>query len=78
MRAKGIDPKFARRCPNTAPSSASTWVVEQTIGLLHWFRCLRMRWEIRDDIHESVLSIACSIICWRRLKNTQSVPKRVS
>jgi len=44
-------------------------MVEQTIALLHWFRRLRTRWEIRDDIHEAFLSLACSIICWRRLTN---------
>ena len=32
------------------------WVVEQSIALLHWFRRLRIRWEIRDDIHEAFLS----------------------
>jgi hypothetical protein len=37
--------------------------------LLHWFRRLRIRWEIRDDIHEAFLSLACAIICWRRLRN---------
>jgi hypothetical protein len=42
------------------------WVVEQTIALLHWFRRLRM---IRDDIHEAFLSLACAIVCWRRLRN---------
>jgi len=45
------------------------WVVEQTVALLHWFRRLRIRWEIRDDIHEAFLSLACAIICWRRLQN---------
>ena len=44
------------------------WVVEQAIALLHWFRRLRIRWEIRDDIHEAFLSLGCAIICWRRLK----------
>jgi hypothetical protein len=44
-------------------------VVEQSIALLHWFRRLRIRWEIRDDIHEALLSLASSIICWRRLTN---------
>ena len=29
------------------------WVVEQSIALLHWFRRLRIRWEIRDDIDEA-------------------------
>lgn len=33
------------------------------------FRRLRIRWEIRDDIHEAFLSLACVIICWRRLGN---------
>lgn len=33
------------------------------------FRRLRIRWEIRDDIHEAFLSLACAIICWRRLVN---------
>jgi hypothetical protein len=42
-------------------------VVEQTVALLHWFRRLRIRWEIRDDIHEAFMSLACSIICYRRL-----------
>ena len=41
----------------------------QSVALLHWFRRLRIRWEIRDDIHEAFLSLACAIICWRRLRN---------
>ncbi len=74
-RATDRDP---RRTPNT-PARRGTehgsglgvhrWVVEQSIALLHWFRRLRIRWEIRDDIHEAFLSLACSIICWRRLNN---------
>jgi hypothetical protein len=35
---------------------------------LHWFCRLRIRWEIRDDIHEASLKLACSLICWRRLR----------
>jgi hypothetical protein len=53
----------------TAPAWAHTAGGEQTIALLHWFRRLRIRWEVRDDLHEAFLSLACSIICWRRLKN---------
>jgi hypothetical protein len=44
-------------------------VVEQGFALLHWFRRLRIRWEIRDDIQEAFLILACGIICWRRLVN---------
>lgn len=61
---------IGRRC--TAHGSglgAQRWVVEQTIALLHWFRRLRIRWEIRDDIHEAFMTLACAIICWRRLKS---------
>ncbi len=45
------------------------WVAGQSLALLHGFRRLRIRWEIRDDIHEAFLSLACAIICWRRLRN---------
>jgi hypothetical protein len=45
------------------------WGVEQGFALLHWFRRLRIRWEIRDDIHEAFLRFACAIICRRRLHN---------
>ncbi|WP_050800224.1 hypothetical protein [Streptomyces himastatinicus] len=36
---------------------------------LHWFRRLRIRWEIPDDIHEACLTLGCALICWRRLKS---------
>ncbi|WP_371687569.1 transposase [Micromonospora sp. KC721] len=51
---------------------ARRWVVEQTIALPHWFRRLRTRWEIRDDIHEAFLTLACALICWRRLQRAKS------
>ncbi|WP_431907594.1 IS5 family transposase [Amycolatopsis thermoflava] len=69
VRARGIEPRFARRgTEHGSGLGAHRRVVEQTIAPLHWFRRLRTRWEIRDDIHQAFLSIACSIICWRRLK----------
>ena len=74
MREKGITPVIARR--GTAHGSGLgtyRWVVEQSIALLHWFRRLRIRWEIRDDIHEAFLSLACAIICWRRLTRSHTL-----
>ncbi|WP_433258867.1 IS5 family transposase [Streptosporangium sp. CA-135522] len=68
LRDKRIEPIIARR--GTAHGSGlgvHRWVVEQTIALLHWFRRLRIRWEIRDDIHEAFMTLASAIICWRRL-----------
>jgi transposase len=45
------------------------YVVEQTFGLLHQFRRLAVRWERRLDIHNGLVSLACALICWRRLIN---------
>ncbi|MFJ8605270.1 IS5 family transposase [Streptomyces shenzhenensis] len=70
VRAVGITPVIARRgTEHGSGLGVHRWVVEQSFALLHWFRRLRIRWEIRNDIHEAFLSLACSIICWRRLKN---------
>ncbi|AJT69831.1 hypothetical protein T261_8236 [Streptomyces lydicus] len=33
------------------------WVVAGAIALLHWFRRLRIRWEIRDDIHHAFVAL---------------------
>ncbi|MBU3865741.1 IS5 family transposase [Streptomyces sp. 4503] len=70
VRAVGITPVIARRgTEHGSGLGVHRWVVEQSFALLHWFRRLRIRWEIRDDIHDAFLSLACSIICWRRLRN---------
>jgi hypothetical protein len=45
------------------------YVVEQTFGLLHQFRRLAVRWQRRLDIHNGFVSLACALICWRRLIN---------
>lgn len=67
VRAKGIQPHLARRGPHGSGLGVHRWVVEQTLALLHWFRRLRIRWEIRDDIHQAFMTLACAIICYRRL-----------
>jgi transposase len=68
VRANGITPHIARRGTDHGSGLGKhRWVIEQTIALLHWFRRLRIRWEIRDDIHEAFMSLACGIICYRRL-----------
>ncbi|GGU92901.1 hypothetical protein GCM10010502_53070 [Kitasatospora aureofaciens] len=66
--AKGIKPVIAAAAPPMAPDSEpSGGSVEQT-ALLHCFGRLRIRREARDDIHEAFLKLACSLICWRRLR----------
>ncbi|MFF3907850.1 IS5 family transposase [Streptomyces sp. NPDC001848] len=69
VQALGITPVIARRGTGHGSGlGVHRWVVEQSFALLHWFRRSRIRWEIRDDIHAAFLSLACSIICRRRLK----------
>jgi len=68
VRAEGIRPHIARRgTTHGSGLGVHRYVVEQTIALLHWFRRLRIRWEIRDDIHEAFMTLAAALICWRRL-----------
>jgi transposase len=71
LSARGIATLIARR--NTMHRSGlgvSRYVVEQTIALLHPFRRLRTRFDRRDDIHESFMSLGCAMICWRRLHSS--------
>ncbi|MFD6639562.1 IS5 family transposase [Micromonospora chalcea] len=73
LRTRGITPVIARRgVGHGSGLGTRRWVVEQTIALLHWFRRLRIRWEIRDDIHEAFLTLACAIVCWPRLQRSKS------
>ncbi|CAL9512808.1 hypothetical protein SUDANB1_03663 [Streptomyces sp. enrichment culture] len=48
------------------------YVVEQTFSLLHHFKRLAVRWERRLDLHDAFVSLACNLICWRRLKKARS------
>jgi transposase len=69
VRERGVRPRIARK--QTAHGSGlgrESWVVERTLSWLHQHRRLRIRWERRPDIHEAFLSLACSLICWRRLQ----------
>lgn len=68
VQAVGITPIIARRGTGHGSGLGKyRWVVEQTFALLHWFRRLRIRW----DIHEAFLRMGCAIICFRRLVNLQ-------
>ena len=46
------------------------WVVERTFAWLHNRRRLLVRTDRHDDIHESLLALACCLICWRRLETS--------
>jgi hypothetical protein len=52
---------------NCGPESSTANRMQRHFALLHRFRRLRIRWEIRDDIREAFLGLARDIMCWRRL-----------
>jgi transposase len=65
LRDRHIRPKIAWRCvPSGSGLGVYRWVVERTISWLHQFRRLRIRFERRPEIHEALLSLGCSLICW--------------
>ncbi|WP_406082817.1 IS5 family transposase [Streptomyces zaomyceticus] len=71
LRARGITPKIARRgVPHGSGLGKTRWVVERTFAWLHQFKRLRIRYEIRSDLHLGLLQLACSIICLRRLRTS--------
>jgi hypothetical protein len=43
-------------------------VIERSISWLHQHRRLRVRWERRDETHEALMTIACSLICFKQLR----------
>ncbi|GGY05586.1 hypothetical protein GCM10010358_68770 [Streptomyces minutiscleroticus] len=68
VRAVKVTPVIARRGTEHGSGLGShRWAVEQGFALLYWFRRLRIRWEIRDAIHEAFLTLGCALMCWRRL-----------
>lgn len=69
IRKRGIPPKIARRgTPHGSGLGKTRWVVERTFAWLHQFKRLRIRYQIRADLHQGLLELACSIICLRRLR----------
>lgn len=68
LRARGITPVIARRgVTHGSGLGTKRWVVERTFAWLHAFKRLRTRSKRRADIHQAMLSLACTVICLRRL-----------
>ncbi|WP_330323293.1 IS5 family transposase [Streptomyces anulatus] len=73
LRKQRILPVISRKgCPNIKGMGKLRYVVEQTFALLHHFKRLAVRWERRTELHDAFVSLACSLICWRRLKKTRT------
>ncbi len=73
LRERRILPVISRKgCPNIKGVGKLRYVVEQTFALLHHFKRLAVRWERRTELHDAFVSLACSLICWKRLKKTHT------
>jgi transposase len=73
LRKRRILPVISRKgTPNIQGMGKLRYVVEQTFALLHHFKRLAVRWERRTELHDAFVSLACSLICWRRLKKAPS------
>jgi transposase len=72
LRDRGIKPVIAkRRTEHGSGLGKFRWVVERTHSWLHNFRRLRIRFDRRADIHEALLKLACSLVCWNTLKRAE-------
>jgi transposase len=68
--ARGIKPLIARRgVEHGSGLGTQRWVVERGFAHLHNFRRLRIRYERDPAIHTAFLTLACAILCWRRLSS---------
>jgi transposase len=68
LRGRGVRPRIARRrAAHGSGLGKIRWVVERTSSWLSRKRKLRIRTERRADIHEALLSIGCSLICFNVL-----------
>ncbi len=68
---RGIKPLIARRGAVHGSGLGHTrWVVERTCAWLHQCKRLRIRYERRADLHQSLLEPARSIICLRSLRRS--------
>ncbi|MFI6466213.1 transposase [Streptomyces sp. NPDC050538] len=73
LRKRQILPVISRKgAPNIKGLGKLRYVVEQTFALLHQFKRLAVRWEHRTELHDAFMSLACGLICWRRLRNHRS------
>ncbi|MGY3205119.1 transposase [Streptomyces sp. TE5632] len=72
FRKRRILPVISRKgTPNIKGPGRLRYVVEQTFALLHRFTRLAVRWERRTELHDAFVSLACGLICWRRLKKAR-------
>lgn len=73
LSARAIAEQIARRnTPHGSGLGVYRWYVEQSLVLMHQFKRLRIRDDRDDQVHEAFMTLACAIMCWRRLHSSES------
>ena len=68
LSCRAIATAIARRnAPHGSGLGVFRWFVEQALSLMHQFKRLRVRDDRYDKVHEAFMTVACAIVCWRRL-----------
>ena len=69
LHSSGITPRIDRSGIESRERLGKwRWMLERTLGWLHRFRRLHLRYERRADIHQASLSLAGILICWRYIQ----------
>jgi transposase len=69
LRRRGIQVRIARRGVESSERLGRwRWVVERTFSWIACYRRLVVSYERRADIHEAFLLLACSLVCFKRLR----------
>jgi IS5 family transposase len=69
LRTRGIRPRIARRgIESRERLGQHRWIVERILSWLNRFRCLKVRYERRADLHQAFLNLGCALICWRAIE----------
>ncbi|MGW8634000.1 hypothetical protein [Streptomyces sp. NPDC055793] len=77
LRHGRILPVISRKgVPSIKGLGKLRYIVEQTLALLHHqVKRLAIRWERRLELHNALVALGCSLICWRRLTKAGSHPR---
>jgi IS5 family transposase len=75
LAARDIVPMISRRRRpgqgrHRDPNGRHRWQIERTNSWLANHRRLLIRWDRRADIHQAFYTLACCLICWRRLQQS--------
>ena len=71
LRNRGITPRIARKCTDSSQRPGRhRWTIERTMAWLAGCRRLHRRYERKASRFLAFTSIACTLICYRQLAQT--------